>query len=45
MANASAEAVVFGSIKKECESLMYQVLSKMFKGKEYNYIFVAQWLS
>ena len=39
------DSVVFEDIRQECDALIRQVCTKMFRGKEYNQTNVATWIS
>ena len=39
------DSVIFSDIRQECDSLIRQVCTKMFRGKDYNQTNVATWIS
>ena len=36
-----SDSVVFGSVKKECDQILYDVGNKIFTNREYNEVSVA----
>ena len=39
------DSVIFPDLRQECDALIRQVCTKMFRGKDYNQTNVATWIS